>query len=199
MRNKAGATLSGLLVAVVIGSPVIGRGQEPLCQFTTTALTGAPALVGPPDVTSRLHVIAQPESPVELVAVDFTGTQLVIEEGAIARSYSFQQRAVVEVRNRSDQTIDRIDVGVMAGVCQSAGPRPRQSWTGTLQPGETTPIQLGGGGGGGSGTVSPSMGPLLVWAWVERVDFGTCAYRPAQVVPKALCDDGRPIRPTLPR
>jgi hypothetical protein len=34
------------------------------------------------------------------------------------------------------------------------------------------------------------MGPLLVWAWIERVDFGSCVYRPAQVVPKELCEGG---------
>jgi hypothetical protein len=137
-------------------------------------------------------VIAQPDSPVEIVSADLTGTRLVIEEGAIARSYVVQQRAVVEVRNRSDQPIERIDVGVTVGVCQGAGPRPRQSWTGSLLPGDTTRIQLGGGSGSGSGTAGSGMGPLLVWAWVERVDFSSCAYRPAQIVPRALCGDRLP-------
>lgn len=197
--GKAGTALSGLLAAVVVAWPVNGQAQEPLCRFTTTPPSGAPTMVAPDDLKSRLHVIAQPESPVEIVSADFTGTQLLIEEGAIARNYSFQQRAVIEVRNRSDQTIERIDLGVMAGLCQGAGARPRQSWTGRLLPGEMTRIQLGGGSGSGSGSSGPGTGPLLVWAWVERVDFGSCAYRPAQAVPKPLCGDGRPSIPTRPR
>jgi hypothetical protein len=197
--RKAGTALSAIFAAAGVAWPVTGQAQEPLCRFTTTAPSGAPTMVAPDDLKSRLHVIAQPESPVEIVSADFTGTQLLIEEGAIARNYSFQQRAVVEVRNRSDQAIERIDVGVMAGVCQGVGPRPRQSWTGSLLPGETTRIQLGSGSGGGSGSAGSGTGPLLVWTWVERVDFGSCAYRPAQAVPKPLCGDGRPNILTRPR
>ena len=197
--RKAGTALSGLLAAAAVAWPVTGQAQEPLCRFTTTPPSGAPTIVAPDDLKSRLHVIAQPDSPVEIVSADFTGTQLLIEEGSIARSYSFQHRAVVEVRNRSDQAIERIDVGVMAAVCQGVGPRPRLSWSGSLLPGETTRVQLGSGSGGGSGSAGSGMGPLLVWAWVERVDFGSCVYRPAQAVPKSLCGDGRPTISTRPR
>jgi hypothetical protein len=188
MKKSARVALSALSVSAFMASPATGWTQERLCQFTTTAPSGAPTIVGPNDVTSRLHVIDQPDSPVEIVSADFTGTQLVVEEGTITRSYSFQHRAVVEVRNRSDRAIERIYVSVMPGVCEGVGPRPRDSWTGNLPPGDTTRIQLGTGSGGGSGSFGASMGPLLVWAWIERVDFGSCVYRPAQVVPKELCE-----------
>jgi len=198
MRD-ARAILSALSVASIIALPMNGWSQERLCPFTTTALSGAPRAVGPVDVTSRLHVVEQPDSPVAIVSTDFTGTQLIIEEGTIARSYSFRPRVVVEVRNRSDQEIERIYVGVMPGVCEGAGPRPGDSWTGHLLPGDTTRIRLGTGSGGGSGSFGASMGPLLLWMWIERVDFASCVYRPAQVVPKELCSDPRPRSATPPR
>jgi hypothetical protein len=85
----ARVALSALSVFGVMASPATGWTQERLCQFTTTAPSGAPTIVGPNDVTSRLHVIDQPDSPVEIISADFTGTQLVVEEGTITRDYSF--------------------------------------------------------------------------------------------------------------
>jgi len=141
----------------------------------------------------------QPESPAEIVSVDFNGSQLVIEEGNLSTNFALQHNSVFTVRNRSDQTLERIDLRVSVGVCPASATRLGPSWSGRLLPGETTRIQVGRGTSGGTGSSMAGAGPIAVWAWVDRVDFAGCAYRPAQILPQSLCQDVRPGIPTSPR
>ena len=156
--------------------------QDPSCGLSvTTPPPSAATTVGPEEVTSRLHLVSQPDSPVQIVATDFTGMQLLIS----GNSYTFQQNAVLEVSNRSNQVIERIDVRVMVGPCLRGAPGGGPFWMGRLLPGETTRIRVSGGAGSGSGT-----GTVRVWAWVDRVDVNACVYKPAQIIPRSLCDAG---------
>ena len=93
-------------------------------------------IVGPDEVTSRLHMIRQPDSPVEITSVDFTGMQLLILEDGPGRNYTVRRNAVFEVKNRSDQVIDGIEVSTVVAMCQNLAARPGGSWKGRLMPGE---------------------------------------------------------------
>ena len=200
LRIKPTLTVCGALLAGALVQTQDRPQQELACGFSNSAPSRVPTIAGPDAVLSRLHVVRQPESPVEITSLDFSGAQLVIEEGSLASNYTFRQSSGVEVRNRSDQIIERIDVRVTVGACQSPGPpRIGPSWSGRLAPGETTLVRMNNGSASGSTSGSSGAGSVLVWVWVDRVDFRACAYKPAQVIPASLCEDRRPVPPTRVR
>ena len=94
-------------------------------------------------------IVSQPDSPVEIVVADFTGTTLTLT----GDSFTFQQNAspTVDVRNRSDATVTHIDMGVSFGPCRTYGRGGRgPMWNGVLQPGAGAHIAPGQGGGSAS-------------------------------------------------
>ena len=182
---KKAAVWCGLIVTIGVGGHVDGRAQTTACPFTTTSPSSPPAIVAPDELKNRVHVIAQPDSPVDIVSADFTGSRLTIEEGPTFRDWGYQQKAVFVVRNRSDQAIARVDIGVRAGACSDSAPRPPQWRPLRLLPAATGRVEASGA------TFSERGGlkvlALMVWTWIEQVDFGSCVYRPAQQMPEDPC------------
>ena len=184
MRSAA-AVLLGLIVTITVGSPLSGQAPPTPCPFVTTPLSGPPAIIAPDELKNRVHVIAQPGSPIEIVSADFTGSRLTIEEGPMFRDWGYQQKAVFVVRNRSDQPIGRVDIGARAGACYDAGPRPPQLRPLRLLPGETGRLESSGATFSGRGDLKAL--PLMVWTWIERVDFASCIHQPVREMPEDLC------------
>jgi hypothetical protein len=177
--------IGGLLPLLAVVAAVRLQAQPPQtssCSFSLTPSGGPSVIVGPDAVKSRLHIISQPDSPIEILSADFTGTELLVS----GNGYTIQQNAspMLEVRNRSTQSIKHIDMRVSVGPCRNLGRGGGPAgWDGLLSPGTTTRIQ-NRGTGGGSGS---SSGLMLVFLWVDRVDFEDCVYRPAQIIPRSVC------------
>jgi hypothetical protein len=183
---KAGTIWFALILATAMSGSVATQDQSGACRFTSTPPSGAPAIVAPDEVKSRLQLIAQPDSPVDIVSADFTGTRLMVEPGQMFTNYSFQPKTVFEVRNRSDQAIARVDIGVRAGGCDDTMIRPAQFMRALrLLPGETGRIEPVNMRLDVRGALNGL--PLKVWTWIDRVDFGTCIYQPVQKFPEDVC------------
>jgi hypothetical protein len=175
------------LVALLCASWSLGAAEVQLssrdlaCAFSVTGSPTVATVVGPSEVTSRTEIIHQPDSPIEIVAADFRGMRLTVAEGGSGNAFTFEQVAAIEVRNRSNQGVEGVDLRVKVGGCQGTSGLSR--WTGSVLPGETTRIRTAGGGGSGSSNSSP----IRVWVWIDRVNFKECIYKPAQVIARASC------------
>jgi len=185
--SRPSLLLCGAL-AVACAAPPAVFAQNPACGFSLTPPQDATSIAGPEDVTSRLHIVSQPTSPIEIIAADFTGAQFVASQDARESRYTFHQSVVIDVRNRSDRTIEHIEARLTAGTCQNAGRTGAPAWTGRLSPGETVRIRMGQGSS--SGTTGVGRGSVRIWLSIDRVDFDDCIYRPAQIVPRAACGPG---------
>lgn len=185
-----------VLLLFMSGSSSSGqvRSGAPSCDFEVVENLEQPtlAVAGPEEVVSRLHVVHQPDSPVEMVGLDLEGTQFVASESNGRTRFTYQLNGNVDFRNRSDQVVERVDVAIRVGSCQPPAGRPGDSWFGRLRPGGTTTLPATESGG--SGGAAEGVGQVFFWAWIDRVEFGQCAYRPSQVIARELCSDPRDPR-----
>lgn len=137
------------------------------------------SLVGPDEITSRVYVMEQPDSPIEVVSMDFTESWLSVSEDR----YSRGGRCKVTVRNRGDRPVHGLAISLQyrsanGGGGNSGGFRPNEP---PLLPGQERELQgCGGGGSGGGGRINP----LRLFVWVEWVDLGDHDYRPSVRIPR---------------
>jgi hypothetical protein len=131
-------------------------------------------------VTSRLHIVKQPGSPVEIVAVDLNGLALAVSNDG----YSYHSEALgrVEVLNRSDREVDHVLIGFQIGSCRQVGhigslARPRRL---SLPPGGAARFEMPFGSGGG---VTSASLPLEVFVWISSVELNGCTFRPSLAIP----------------
>jgi hypothetical protein len=146
------------------------------CTFQNSPVPEHVNVVGPDAITTRLRVLNQPDSPVQIAAVDLGG--LVLVPSPDAYSYHSKAPVRVDIRNRSDQTFDYVFVNVVVGSCEqigSTGTAARPSRL-ALTPGGLSRVEIPLGGGGG--ILLPNV-KLEVLIWISQVNVGSCIYRPA--------------------
>jgi hypothetical protein len=137
-----------------------------------------PAIIGDESVTSRIHVLTQPESPVEVFAVDFTRMRFLTGGGwfTLAGPYTF------DVLNRSTVAVKEIRPLVFVRT-QDGGGGGGLHWKGTLSPGATVRIY---GRHDGQGTAPNDVAMILVGiraAGCEGSNYSPSALLKAHGVP----------------
>ncbi len=188
MKKKLAVLVVFVIVAVAAASPWAAQDKPSSpCRFTVSSgAVTRPTITGPEEVTSRLIVVDQPGSPVEIVAADLTGTDFHLSGG----SYSMTEAWQATVRNRSDQPISAIAVGLALSAVRARessmgvslqGSGNRMGWKGALMPGGTAVVTLNHGAGSGGARDATDVRLLLS---VEQVDFQDCTYRPAKAIAK---------------
>jgi hypothetical protein len=149
------------------------------CHFTVSGELAKPTISGPEDITALVHVVEQPDSPVEILAIDFKKDSWL----SVAHERATEQlRCTMKIRNRSDQQVKALDLLVIVGPSPSAGqgtgfegfPGPPQ--TRSLAPGQEADI-IGCGGGGSGGAPGNHVG---IFVYVNRVDWYGCLYVPSK-------------------
>ncbi|MFQ5777441.1 MAG: hypothetical protein ACE5IP_05490 [Terriglobia bacterium] len=172
----------GLMGAWLLAREQPEDGQA--CRFTLSAEPTQPVISGPQDIASRVRVLAQPESPVEITAIDFEGTLLSVHRGTIWKEFCHRAK----LRNRSDRLVKdaHVDIaivfvprGMKGGSSVSLSRRVPQG----LAPGQEVEV-VNCGGGGGSGSAPHDNFRLLVA--VDWVDFAGCRYYPPLHIPHRL-------------
>lgn len=152
---------------------------DPPCSFSLMSREASPFTVeGPDDMVSRVSVIGQPDSPIEILGADFTNYQVTFGNSAyvIHRGSFF----TVDVRNRSDREV--VGATVMVGfqlVAGHPGGGHGDGLKGPLGPGETARITLRASGGSGSGPWSESR-PVTMMLRMQEVKFADCNYVPSR-------------------
>jgi hypothetical protein len=173
--------LSILLVLQTASAPVQPPSESETCQFNLSGSPVKPTFEGPQEVTDRVYFVDQPDSPLEIVSVDFTRSFLSVARERMAE----QLRCTAKVRNHSDQTILGFDVHVIVGRqgrgvgTTFGGPPTRHQ---TLAPGQEWELQGCGAYGVGG---APENG-VYVFVFVNAVDIAGCTYQPSMRYPHYL-------------
>jgi hypothetical protein len=151
------------------------------CRFKVSESTAKPSITGPQDIVAMTYVIEQPDSPVEVLAMDFKDSFLSVAHELVTE----ELRCTARIRNRSDQSIRGVDISVLVASGGSAVGtaliRRVGNWSG-LAPGQEIEIQ--GCGGHGNGSAHDNLVNVLVF--VSQVDTGDCSYFPSRRYPRAL-------------
>jgi hypothetical protein len=151
------------------------------CRFTVSESTTKPSITGPEDVVAMARVIEQPDSPVEVLAIDFKDSFVSVAN----ERFTEQLRCTAKIRNRSDRVIRGYDIMVYAasvGGAAGTGFTGRPSRRENLAPGQELEIQ--GCGGSGSGGARDNLVRILVF--VNAIDLEGCSYFPSKRVPHPL-------------
>jgi len=166
-------------------SPVRAPQAADSCRFTVAGELAKRTISGPEDITAQVHVVEQPDSPVEILAIDFKDSWL-----SVAHERETEQlRCTMKIRNRSDQRIKALSLYVIVashgGVNPGAGfegpPASRgQGWS--LSPGQEADITACGGRGSGGAPGNH----IRILAYVSRVDWDGCFYVPSKRLPYEL-------------
>ena len=150
-------------------------------RFSTSGLTVKPSITGPEEVTALVHVVEQPDSPLEILAIDFKDSYL-----SIANEHATERlRCTMKIHNRSDQWIRGAWIEVLAatsgGGSGTGFEAHRGQWDG-LAPGKEMEVQ--GCGGGGSGGAHDNHVRILVL--IRQVKMDAYFYLPSKLVPFEL-------------
>jgi hypothetical protein len=153
------------------------------CRFTVSESTTKPSITGPEDIVAMVHVIEQPDSPIEILAMDFKDSWVSV----VHERMTEQLRCTAKIRNRGDQVIRGFDLEMLFYAPSVGGPAGtgfvgRPSRRVNLAPGQEMEFQ--GCGGGGSGGAPDNLVRLLVF--VSAIDTEGCSYFPSKRVPHQL-------------
>jgi hypothetical protein len=170
--------LSVLLLVSGNNPPVQAPQTADACHFTVSGELAKPTISGPEDITALVHVVEQPDSPVEVLAIDFKDSWLSVAHERVTE----QLRCTMKIRNRSDQQVKALSLLVIVGPSPSSGqgtgfggfPGPAEGKS--LAPGQEADII--GCGGGGSGSAPENH--IRIFVYVGRVDWDGCLYVPSK-------------------
>jgi len=176
---KALVSCLSVLFLVSTNTPSVQAPQTAdSCRFTLSGELAKPTISGPEDITALVHVVEQPDSPVEILAIDFKDSWL-----SVAHERETEQlRCTMKIRNRSDQRVKALSLAVIVasasggpGTGFELSPGPGRS----LEPGEEAEISACGGGGSGGA----SGNHIRILVYVGRVDWDGCFYVPSKRLP----------------
>ncbi len=152
------------------------------CNFKVSETTTQPTITGPDDVVAIAHVVEQPDSPVEILSADFTGSFVSIS----SESVSYELHCSIKVRNRSDQMIRGLSIAnelrpanlrIFAGSGFVAIPDTRNGWS--LAPGDEVEVK-------NCGTHRHAEAPnnrVVLLVAVDGVEMKDCTYMPSRRYP----------------
>ena len=176
--------LSVLFLVSSNATPVQAPQAADSCHFALSGELAKPKISGPQDVTALVHVVEQPDSPVEILAIDFKDSWVSISH----ERETEQLRCTMKIRNRSDQRVKALSLYVIVasqGGGSGAGfegpPGSRgQGWS--LAPGQEADILACGANGSGGAPGNH----VRILVYVGRVDWDGCFYVPSKRLPYEL-------------
>ena len=164
------------ILAAFVVSNVLAAPDDARCSFTARQPTATAPIAGPQELVRSASIMTQPDSPLAIVRLDISGTELQSAGGTFSRAGSF----AMDVQNVSDQTITDASVSVFTGVGPSSGIGSGKKLGRALAPGETARVEWRAGSGRGSIASDRQVASV---ARVEQVVFSSCIYRPSQSWP----------------
>jgi hypothetical protein len=172
-----------LLVTLTAPTSVQQPHQADSCRFTISGSAAKPTIIGPEEVIALVHVVEQPDSPVEIVAADFKDSFVAVAN----ERFTDQLRCTLKIHNRSDQWIRRVNIMVYFASASLEGAGSGSGLEGpgraqSLAPGQEVEIQ--DCRSGGSGSAAGNRVYLVVF--VGRVDLDDCFYVPSKRYPRQL-------------
>ncbi len=175
--------LTFLVLLLLVAGFRFGMARQPQqnsnsCGFAVQGEPAQPTVKGPDDIVPLVYVVEQPDSPIEVVSVDLTGTWLFVSR----EQHAEQDCAKYRIRNRSDRTVQKFEVMLMLSTIAGAG-----GGSGTISPSPLAPgqaVDVESCGVRGNGSAKDDYVRLLVY--VDKVDFDDCHYKPSLRIPRSL-------------
>jgi len=169
-------TFAALLAATLNAGTQVGPASPgAICQVPLIRPnSGAPSVTGPEDVTSRVRILRQPDSPISVTAIDFSAATLTTSPGY----FDWQGPYTIEMVNVSDRPLRNIRATVYVRSGNLSGVGSGVLVDQVLAPGAR--LQLVGKGSG-HGTFHG--GDVTVDVVVDSVRWDGCEYRPSQAIP----------------
>ena len=181
------ALVSCLSVLFLVSSntpPVQAPQGADSCHFTVSGEPAKPTISGPQDVTALVHVVEQPDSPVEILAIDFKDSWV-----SVAHERETEHlRCTMKIRNRSGQRVKALSLAVIVASASGGpgtgfeGPPGSRGQGWSLAPGQEADITVCGGGGSGGALGNH----IRILVYVGRVDWDGCFYVPSKRLPYEL-------------
>lgn len=174
-------TLASLTVLMLSCSLLAAAQEADLgdsCSFTVQPSNIEPLLAGPDEVLSILHVIQQPDSPIQITSVNCEGTSLWMSNGA----YSWEPQCEVGVRNKSDSQVKNFETVVFLvddGGSMGFSMELARYHTVGLAPNQE--FKLAGKTGRGHGGARNNRVRMVVG--VDWVQMDACRYYPSMRLP----------------
>ncbi len=169
--------LPAMVFLATFGSQAEAPETNVRCEFNVVQQAGEPLIAGPPELVSRIRVLGQPGSPVAILMVDITGTQITVDKDRSKHESNF----LMEVQNVSDRPLSNVLVHLNVEIGNSGGGGGGSTGT-ELLPGQTVRI-TSRGGGSSQGIQRTGADDIRILAFVGSVEFDGCEYKPAQVRP----------------
>lgn len=188
--------LVALLSVAFLGGSVWSAGGQPAepttCEFSLQGEPAEPAITGPDNIVPLVYVVPQPDSPIELVSIDFEGSYLWVRD----EEFTWEPRCKVRVRNGSDQPVEDFQVSVHlldagGGVGGWAG--PDKASLPNLGAGQEA--ELEGCGGKGFGGASNDYFRIVVA--IDWIELPGCRYIPSMRYPSDLGVSRPDFRPSM--
>lgn len=170
-----------LLLVVGFGVGLARKPQQKAssCGFTVHTESVEPTITGPDELVPLVYVVEQPDSPIEVVSVDLTGTWLSISHERTTDHFCARYR----VRNRSDRTVQGFEIMLELSTIGGAGGGSGAVTSSSVLPGQAADVESCGVNGG-SGSAKDNYVRLLVY--VDKLDFEGCHYKPSLRIPRSL-------------
>ena len=174
------ASLVLLLLVVSFGFGLARQAQHSnnSCGFAVQGEPAQPTVKGSDDIVPLVHVVEQPDSPLEVVSVDLTGMWLSVSH----EQHTERDCAKYRIRNRSDRTVQDFEIMLMLSTIAGAGGGSGTVSSSPLPPGQAVDVESCGVRGNGS--AKDDYVRLLVY--VDKVDFEDCHYKPSIRIPRSL-------------
>jgi hypothetical protein len=170
---------------LLVASQGIGQqqqGQRDACGFIVQGEASQPTVAGPDNIAQLVHLVEQPDSPIEIVSVNLQGTSLSVSDEEYTMRYTMHSCATYKVHNRSDRNIKTFDLELLVSSGDGGGTHRAHS-SSPLASGQTAEIKACPGELVGT---APSKAHLSMLVSVQSVDFGDCFYRPSLRIPQSL-------------
>jgi hypothetical protein len=106
-----------VLLFALVGPPVTQSEGSGSCGFTVSGAVAKTTISGPDEIVSLVHIVEQPDSPVEIVGIDFKDSWV----SAANERETHRLRCTLKIRNRSDQSIRKVGIRIRVGTADGGG------------------------------------------------------------------------------
>lgn len=167
--------------ALVVVAPAFSPQQisENKCDFNLPGTHVQPNITGPAEILGIIHVVDQPDSPVEIVSADFKGSFVSVSN----EQFTEELNCSIKLWNRSDRVVRSFDTiaglasgGIGIAALTGFAATPNLPDGRSLMPGAE--LEIKGCGGRGNGGAPNNRVRLIVG--IEAVSFDGCIYVPSR-------------------
>jgi hypothetical protein len=108
----------GVLLFALVRPPVTQQSEgSRACGFALSGAFAKTTISGPDEIVSPVHIVEQPDSPVEILAIDFKDSWVAVAN----ERETHKLLCTLKFRNRSDQSIRKVGIRIRVATADGGG------------------------------------------------------------------------------